>query len=187
MILALLLAALPLVGNTDIPGGNAIVQSGVAMARSNVRQLSEEKPTVILGGTVDAVRAAIDARKRGEATLLFAPRPYLGEDRAGVYDLELKRSDSPDDPLIAEMFNPSYGAEDAYQILRGRGWKAKDILVPFSNRTVIAAAELSRRTTPHLVKRALDRALLAAGVEYLTGAVAIGVDTNGVTIATRAG
>ncbi|MBQ9739951.1 MAG: FAD-dependent oxidoreductase, partial [Kiritimatiellae bacterium] len=42
-------------------------------------------------------------------------------------------------------------------------------------------------TTPHLVKRALDKALLAAGVEYLSGAVAIGVDTNGVTIATRAG
>ena len=172
-------------------GGTVTAQSarelGVAMARSIVRLLSEERPTVVLGGTVDAVRAAINARKRGEETLLFAPRPYLGEDRAGVYDLDLKHFDSPDDPLVSEMFNPSYGAEDSYRILRGRGWKAKDILVPFSNRTAVSAVKLSARTTPHLVKRALDRALLSAGVEYLTGAVAINVDTNGVTIATRAG
>ena len=154
---------------------------------ATVEHPSKKKPTVVLGGTMDAVRTALDACRRGEQVLLFAPRPYLGEDRAGVYDLNLKPSDSPKDPLVAEMFNPSYGADDAYKILPAKGRGAKWTLAPYSNRTVSASSRLSSRTTPLLVKRTLDRALLDAGVEYLTGAIGTGVGTGGVTIITRAG
>lgn len=160
---------------------------GAAVARTVVRLLKDERPTVVLGGTLAAVRSAVAARRRGEEVLLFAPRPYLGEERAGTYDLERHPDDDPADPLIAEMFNPAYGAKDAYQVRRGKGWRAVELLAPFSNRTVMATGALAERTTPFLVKRTLDRALLAEGVTYLTGAVATEVRPDGVTLVTCEG
>ena len=158
---------------------------GAAVARAVSRLLKEEKPTVVLGGTMEAVRAAIEAKRRGEEVVLYAPRPYLGEDRAGTYDLDRHADDDPADPIVAEMFNPTYGPDDAYAVAKGRGWRAAERLEPFSNRTVRASGGLADRTTPFLVKRTLDRALLAAGVDYLTGAVAADVVSNRVTVVAR--
>lgn len=141
--------------------------------------------TVVLGGTFDAVRAALAAKAKGEVVELYAPRPYLGEDRAGTYDL-VRHPDDPIDALTTEVFDGKWGAEDAYAVRRGKGWRAAELLVPFSNR-VSRVVGLQSVTTPFLIKRGLDRILLRAGIPFVTGAVATEVTTNAFTLVTRKG
>lgn len=141
--------------------------------------------TVVLGGTFDAVRTALAAKEKGENVELYAPRPYLGEDRAGTYDL-VRHPDDPIDALTAEVFDGKWGAEDAYAVRCGKGWRAAELLVPFSNR-VSRIVGLQPVTTPFLIKRGLDRVLLRAGIPFVTGAVAIEVTTNAFTLVTRKG
>ena len=43
-----------------------------------------KRDLVIVGGTVEAVEAAIQAKQAGRSVLLLAPRGYLGEDVAGT-------------------------------------------------------------------------------------------------------
>ena len=68
-----------------------------------------EADVVVVGGTLDGVRAAIAAKKAGASVFLVAPRAYLGEDRAGTFQLKRLPSDDPNDPVIREIFNPRYG------------------------------------------------------------------------------
>ena len=126
--------------------------------------------TFIAGGTLSAVREAVRAHAAGKTVFLAAPRPYLGEDRAGTFILDRLPSDDVKDELVREMFNPAYGIEDAYRAKLGKGWSADDFLVPMSNRPPEnVSAELALRTTPFLVKRACDRYLLSRKIPYLTG------------------
>ncbi|MGN0847936.1 MAG: FAD-dependent oxidoreductase [Kiritimatiellia bacterium] len=67
-----------------------------------------EADVVVVGGTVDGVRAAVAARAAGASVFLVAPRAYLGEDRAGAFQLERLPSDDASDPVIREIFNPLY-------------------------------------------------------------------------------
>lgn len=128
----------------------------------------------VAGGTLDAVRAAVQARDEGKSVFLAAPRPYLGEDRAATLMLDRLPSDDPADPLVREMFNPAYRAAGAYNVLKSKGWRAVQKFEPYENvKTEPVKGELDSVTTPLLVKRACDKALIGAGVRYLTGAQAV--------------
>ena len=67
-----------------------------------------EADVVVVGGTLNGVRAAIAAKAAGASVFLVAPRAYLGEDRAGTFQLDRLPSDDPSDPVIREIFNPLY-------------------------------------------------------------------------------
>ena len=130
---------------------------------------------VISGGTLDAVRLAVREAKAGRRVYLAAPRPYLGEDRAATLILDRLPTDDINDPLIREIFNPSYRAAGAYNALKPKGRRMPDKLAPYENVETepVPPGELDKVTTPFIVKRACDRALLAAGANYLTGAQVI--------------
>ena len=130
---------------------------------------------VISGGTLDAVRLAVREVKAGRRVYLAAPRPYLGEDRAATLILDRLPTDDINDPLIREIFNPSYRAAGAYNALKPKGRRLPDKLAPYENVETepVPPGELDKVTTPFIVKRACDKALLAAGANYLTGAQVI--------------
>ena len=133
---------------------------------------------VIAGGTLEGVRHAVREAAAGRKVFLVAPRPYLGEDRAATLILDRLPTDDVNDPLTREIFNPAYRAAGAYNILKSKGWRAVQKFEPYEKveTAPVPAGELEKVTTPLLVKRACDRALIAVGVKYLTGAQVIGVE-----------
>lgn len=133
---------------------------------------------VVAGGTLDAVRTAVKASKDGKKVFLAAPRPYCGEDRAATFDLRRHPDDDVNDPLIREIFNPVYRASGAYNVLNGKGWMAVQKFAPYETVETepVQPGELDVVTTPLLVKRACDRALLAAKVDFLTGAQTVAAE-----------
>ena len=84
-----------------------------ALARGSEPAVLAESDVVVVGGTLDGVRAAIAAKEAGASVFLVAPRAYLGEDRAGTFLLKRLPSDDPSDPVIREIFNPRYGTPTA--------------------------------------------------------------------------
>ena len=98
----------------------------------------ESVDVLVLGGTVRGVSAAVAAKEAGSDVYLVAPRPYLGEDIAGK--MRLKKPAGELGPIAASMYDPK-GHEGAYA---------------FGD------------TTPVQIKKALDRALLDAGVPFVT-------------------
>ena len=131
----------------------------------------------VAGGTLKAVRAAVAARGEGKRVFLAAPRPYCGEDRAATLDLERHPEDDAADPLIREIFNPQYRASGAYNVLPAKGWRAVQKFEPYETvETAPVTGVLDTVTTPLLVKRACDRALLTAKVEFLTAAPVIAAE-----------
>ena len=216
-----------------------------------------EADVVVVGGTVDGVRAAIAAKASGASVFLVAPRAYLGEDRAATFQLDRLPSDDPSDPVIREIFNPLYAkpvslaatlstnaadvqpisgasamvpvfvrhdaafrknAPDLYATARvvietsedGESWKPfadlnradnayghRSSMSPFEHRATATCRYvhaiqhleagyprqepgvlrilgpvpegLRDKVTPFLVKRGLDKSMLAAGVPFLTG------------------
>ena len=131
----------------------------------------------VAGGTLEAVRTATAARAEGQRVFLAAPRPYCGEDRAATLDLERHGDDDVNDPLIREIFNPQYRARGAYNVLPGAGWRAVDMFKPYETvETPSVTGVLETVTTPLLIKRACDKALLAAKVEFLTAAPVVSAE-----------
>ena len=88
--------------------GMLAVASACGNAIAPVPPTLREADVVVVGGTVDGVRAAIAAKKAGASVFLVAPRAYLGEDRAATFQLDRLPSDDPSDPVIREIFNPLY-------------------------------------------------------------------------------
>ena len=155
--------------------------------------LPPQVDVLVAGGTLDAVRAALTAKAAGKNVFLVAPRAYLGEERAATLDLKRHADDSADDPLIREIFNPKHRARGAYNVLRVKNWRAAFKYAAYENvETPPVAGPLDDITTPFLVKRACDRALLAAQVPYLTGMAAVAAEkcadgTWRIACASRAG
>jgi len=98
---------------------------------------------LVVGGTSAAVAAAVAAAADGATVFLAAPRPYLGEDICGTYRLWLEPGEEPTSILAKAVF-----AEPRDRAVAGMH------RVP---------------PTPMQVKRALDEALLNAGVLFLYG------------------
>ena len=154
----------------------------------------ESVDVLVSGGTLDAVRAAVAARQAGKSVFLVAPRPYLGEDRAATLDLERSDADDPGDPLVQAMFSPTNRAAAAWEVSRILNTAtAVKIYEQYADAgRCCATGGLEAVTTPLIVKRTCDRALLDAGVRYLTSAwvVSVGRTPDGrraVQVATRSG
>ncbi|MBN2508344.1 MAG: FAD-dependent oxidoreductase [Verrucomicrobia bacterium] len=62
---------------------------------------------VVVGGTSAGVAAAAEAAGKGARVFLAAPRPYLGEDVCGVYQLWLEAGEEPGTELARRVFAPS--------------------------------------------------------------------------------
>ena len=111
------------------------------MCASLLADIPESVDVLVLGGTVRGVSAAVAAKEAGANLYLVAPRPYLGEDIAGK--LRLKKPAGELGPICAAIYDPK-GHEGSYA---------------FGD------------TTPVQAKKALDRALLDAGVPFITWTV----------------
>ena len=141
-------------------------------------EIPEAVDVVVAGGTEAGVRAALEARRSGKSVFVAAPRPYLGEDRAGTYRLERTAADDANDPLVRAMFDPATRADAAWTIREDRmgvglAYKLAEALE--NAPPPIDATGLLPRTTPLEVKRSLDRALLAAKIPFVTGVGVVGV------------
>ena len=142
----------------------------------------QEVDVVVAGGTVAGVRAALKAAATGKRVFVAAPRPYLGEDRAGTYQVEKTAADDPADPLVRAMFDPRTRADAA--------WTMPEDTMGVGLRYQLAVAMdkppmkpdpdgLLPVTTPLEVKRSLDKALLRAKVPFLTGVGVVDVERDG--------
>ncbi len=75
-----------------------------------VRESAREIPVaydvdvVVVGGSSGAVATAMSAAQQGAKVFLAAPRPYLGEDLCGSYQLWLEPGEVPDSPLAIAMY-----------------------------------------------------------------------------------
>ena len=112
---------------------NSSLALAAVAALSVMRTFGAEpkRDLVVVGGTTEAVEAAIAAKTAGRSVLLLSPRNYVGEDVAGTM------------------------------------------------------AAVTTEETPLELKRALDRRLIAAGVECRTWAPVTAIDAGGVTVSTR--
>ncbi len=85
------------------------ISSGLGAERT-VRESARELPVayevdvVVVGGTSAGVAAAVEAAEQGARVFLAAPRPYLGEDLCGTYQLWLEPGEEPTDPLAKRLF-----------------------------------------------------------------------------------
>ena len=173
----------------------AAVLAGVALSLSTFASpLCESVDVLVSGGTLDAVRAAVSARRAGKSVFLVAPRPYLGEDRAATLDLERSSSDNPHDPLVQALFSPTNRAAAAWEVSRFVNTStAVKIYSQYADADAsCATGALEQVTTPLIVKRSCDRALLDAGVGYLTSAWVVSACRKAggrwaVQVATRSG
>lgn len=59
---------------------------------------------VVVGGSVGAVAAAVEAADRGASVMLVAPRTYLGDDLAGTLRLWLEEDERPEGKLTKAIF-----------------------------------------------------------------------------------
>ena len=112
------------------------------MCASLLADIPESVDVLVLGGTVRGVSAAVAAKEAGANVYLVAPRPYLGEDIAGK--LRLKKPAGELGPICSAIYDPK-GREGCEYVFGD--------------------------TTPAQTKKALDRALLDAGVPFITWTV----------------
>lgn len=143
--------------------------------------IPESVDVVVAGGTEAGVRAALKLKASGRSVFVVAPRPYLGEDRAGTYLLAKTAADDSSDPLVRAMFDPATRADAAWlmpedRIGAGLAYKLAEAL----DKTPIPPDKdgLLPFTSPLELKKAFDRALLNAGVPFLTGVAVTGVRRN---------
>ncbi len=126
--------------------------------------LIQDVDVVVVGGSCGAVAAAESAAHNGAKVFLVTAAPYLGEDLAGTLRLWAEPAEVASSDLMRGMFD----------VAQTKG------------------AALSY-TTPLIVKKALDTALLKSHVPFLTGAYATEVLKDaqgrfaGVVIADRSG
>ena len=125
--------------------------------------LAQDVDVVIVGGTCGAVAAAEAAAKAGAKVFLVTAYGSLGEDVAGTLRVWTSEAEVKSTELMGAMFSGTPAVKGVVY------------------------------TTPLQVKKALDKALLQAGVTFLTGSYATDVLTDkdgypaGVVMANRSG
>lgn len=131
---------------------------------------------VIVGGSSGAVAAAVAAAHNGASVFLVAPCTYLGEDLGGTLRLYLEKGEVPQSPLAKALFTGQAAN------VRGRYPVAP-----------VGASEDFTRVIPLHVKKALDHALMQAGVKFIYSSYPTDVlrdakgNVAGVVIANRSG
>jgi hypothetical protein len=129
-----------------------------------------EVDVLVAGGSTGAVAAAIAAARQGARVFLAAQEPYLGEDLCGTMRLWLEPGETPESPLARKLFSREGLMSAPGPMVNERG--------PFR---------------PAHIKKTLDDALLAAGVQFLYGTYVTGIlrdEKNGLAgalIVNRAG
>ncbi len=66
--------------------------------------VAAEVDVVVVGGTIGAVAAAVEAAEAGASVMLIAPRTYLGEDICGTLRLWLEDDETPGGELTKRIF-----------------------------------------------------------------------------------
>ncbi len=148
----------------------AVFAQGPQAINESAREvpLVDQVDVVVIGGSCGAVSAAVAASKAGSSVYLLAPSMYLGEDIAGTMRLYLEKGETPQSELGKAIFTSA----------------AKSNVFKNENFTHVI---------PLQAKKALDDALLKAGVKFLYGCYATDVlrdadgKVAGVVIANRAG
>ena len=136
-----------------------------------------EVDVVVVGGSTGAVAAAVAAADSGAEVFLAAERPYLGDDMTATLRLWPEADDELDSPLAGQLFAD-----------------------PQSKRSFPTESTASPQSHPDCppprpmhVKKTLDEALLAAGVQYLYSCFATDVLRDakgqpcGIVMANRSG
>ncbi len=153
-----------------------------AMAEQVVREssrgipIAREVDVVVVGGTTQAVEAAVAAARAGAKVFLAAPRNYLGDDMCGTLRLWHEIGQEPTTELGKQLFDVPPPAA----------------AVPAKTDPVTEKSAI-RLTTPMQVKTALDEAMLAAKAGFLYGCYATDVlrdadgKVAGIVMANRAG
>lgn len=111
--------------------------------------LIQDVDVVVVGGTCGAVATAEAAAKAGAKVFLATSYASLGEDVAGTLHVWAGADEAQSSELMRAMFDAPPGAQG------------------------------TAYTTPLQAKKALDKALLKAGVTFLTGAYATDVLSDG--------
>ena len=119
-----------------------VAMAAVLAGAALFADIPESVDVLVLGGTVRGVSAAVAAKEAGADVYLVAPRPYFGEDIAGK--LRLKKPAGELGPICSAIYDPK-GREGCEYVFGD--------------------------TTPAQTKKALDRALLDAGVPFITWTV----------------
>ncbi len=101
--------------------------------------LSYKADVVIAGGSTGAVQAAVTAARNGAKVFLASPHPYLGEDMTATLRLWLEKGETPDSPLLKELFSerrertPFPGASHA---------------IPFTYKASLPSADMHKDASP---------------------------------------
>lgn len=135
-----------------------------------------EVDVLVVGGSTGAVSAAVAAAASGARVFVAAPRLYLGEDMCATLRLWLEEGEEPRAPLARQIFDTQCGVDYiACQDGAATDTGCHSLVKPFR------------------VKKALDQALLDAGVPFLFGCYASDVlrdatgNPCGIVMANRAG
>ena len=82
------------------------VGAGVLSVLESARKIpvAAETGVLVLGGSSAAVSAALSAKAAGAEVFLVAPRPYLGDDVAGMLRLTLEDGETPDSALAKALW-----------------------------------------------------------------------------------
>lgn len=148
-------ASLLSIGLLGWSSGAFSLQAGSVVEPGKNIPVIQDVHVVVIGGYCGAVAAAASAAESGAKVVLVTSDLCLGQDVAGTLRVWAEADEVASSELMRRMF--------------------------FSEDEKPAAATSEGRvyTTPLRVKKALDQALLEAGVPFLTGAYATDVLTDG--------
>ena len=84
----------------------AVATTDAGTVSQSARQIPLVRQTdvLVVGGTLGAVAAAVEAAESGASVLLVAPRTYLGEDLCATLNLWLEEDEQPEGKLTGQLF-----------------------------------------------------------------------------------
>ncbi len=97
-----------------------------------------EVDVAVIGGGVGAVSAAVEAAEAGASVFLAAPRPYLGEDMAGMLRLWLEEGEKPVGALAELLYHDP---------VEGVGGRHPDA-IEFTYEASLPSAQVHRDSAP---------------------------------------
>lgn len=97
-----------------------------------------EVDVAVIGGGVGAVSAAVEAADAGARVFLAAPRPYLGDDMAGMLRLWLEEGEEPVGSLAERLYNDP---------VEGGGGRHPDA-IDFTYEASLPSAQAHKDSTP---------------------------------------
>ena len=143
--------------------------------------LERDTDVLVLGGGIEAVKAALAARAEGARVFLAAPRPYLGEDRAGTLRLGPPDAFDDDFPFERELWSAkdapfTYKADaptfkphvdSGRKLSDGRYGSAQDDTVEYHDPEVTVTADLGAVKTIESVRAVTFRKGEACGTDMV--------------------